>query len=71
MAETPQIDAPIASRLVNFGGSRNARPSAVMTAIDTASSRTTQSRLTPPRRATSPRRNRTPSSTMPIFSQNS
>ncbi|OLD21197.1 MAG: hypothetical protein AUJ01_02635 [Acidobacteria bacterium 13_1_40CM_3_65_5] len=71
MAETPQIDDPMASRLINFGGNLNARPSAVMMAIATASSSATQTRLTPPSFTTSPSRNLTPSSTMPTLSQNS
>jgi hypothetical protein len=71
IAETPQTDAPIDNRLISFGGSLNARPSAVMTTMDTPSSRNTHARLTPPSRATSPRTNRTPSSTIPLFSQNS
>ena len=33
IAETPQIDEPIASRLINFGGSPNARPSTVINTI--------------------------------------
>ena len=71
IADTPQIDAPIERRLVSFGRRLNARPSAVMTAIDAASSTTTHARLTPPSRAMSPSTNRTPSSTIPLFSQNS
>ena len=71
MADTPQIDDPIANRLISFGGNRNARPSAVMITIATASSSATQTRLTPPSLTTSPSRNRTPSNTIPTFSQNS
>ena len=71
IAETPQTDAPIASRLVSFGDSLNHRPSAVMTTIAIASSRTTHTRLTPPSLTMSPSTKRTPSSTMPILSQNS
>ena len=36
IAETPQIDVPIGSRLVIFGGNPNRRPSQVISAIDTA-----------------------------------
>jgi hypothetical protein len=35
MAETPQIDEPMASREVSFGVSPKARPSAVMNSSDT------------------------------------
>src|SRR5438067_13200000 len=71
IADTPQIDEPMASRLINFDGSLNARPSAVMMTIATASSSATQTRLTPPSFMTSPRRNLTPRRTIPTFSQNS
>ena len=71
IAETPHTDAPMASRLVSFGDNLNQRPSAVITTMAIASSRTTQTRLTPPSLTMSPSTNRTPSSTIPIFSQNS
>jgi hypothetical protein len=71
IAETPHTDAPIDSRLISFGGSRNARPRAVMIAIASRSSTNTHTRLTPPSFATSPSTNRTPRSTMPVFNQNS
>src|SRR3989442_14981302 len=71
MADTPQIDDPIDSRLISFGDSLNARPSAVISAIATASSKATHARLTPPSLTTSPSTNRTPNNTMPALSQNS
>src|ERR1700722_12069386 len=71
IAETPQTDAPIDSRLISFGGRRKYPPSAVMIAMETTSSMNTHARLTPPSFATSPSTNRTPSRTMPVFSQNS
>ena len=71
IADTPQIEDPIASRLTSFGDKPNARPSAVISTIAAASSIATQTRLTPPSLTTSPSRNRTPSSTMPALSQNS
>jgi hypothetical protein len=71
IAETPQIEEPIASRLMSFGFSLKARPSQVISAIEIASSSATATRLTAPSFSTSPRRNRTPRSTMPSLSQNS
>jgi hypothetical protein len=71
IADTPQIDAPMESRLVSFAGSLKTRPRAVMTTIEIASSSTTATRLRPPSLSTSPSTNRTPSSTMPALSQNS
>src|SRR4249920_3794117 len=54
IADTPQMEDPIASRLMSLGARRNARPSAVMITIATVSSSTTQRRLTPPSLTTSP-----------------
>ncbi len=71
MADTPQMEEPMASRLVSLGVSPNQRPSRVMSMIDTPSSTATRTRLTPPSRSTSPMRKRTPRKTMPALSQNS
>src|SRR4249920_2573368 len=60
IADTPQIDDPIASKLISFGDSLNARPSAVINTIAAASSTATHARLTPPSLTTSPSRNLTP-----------
>src|SRR6267378_6055292 len=65
MADTPQIDDPIDSRLISFGDNPNARPSAVISAIATTSSNATQARLTPPSLTMSPNTNLTPNNTMP------
>jgi hypothetical protein len=71
IAETPQMEDPMASSEVSFGDSRSHLPSAVISAIDTASSMATNARLTPPNFRMSPSRKRTPSNTIPVFSQNS
>ena len=71
MAETPQIEEPMASRLVSLGLSRNQRPITVMMAMATTSSMPTSKREMRPSLRTSPRRNRAPSSTMPALSQKS
>ena len=71
IADTPQIDEPMDSRLMSFGDRPNARPSAVIRMIAATSSIATHARLTPPSLTTSPSRKRTPSSTMPALSQNS
>src|SRR2546430_2860444 len=71
IAETPQIDDPTASRLVNLGLSLKMRPSSVIKPIDKISSINTSVRLTAPSLSTSATRKRAPSRTIPVFSQNS
>jgi hypothetical protein len=70
IAETPQIEEPIARRLVSFGVSPNRRPSHVITATDAASSIVTRPRLSVRSFITSPGKNRDPWKMIPIFSQN-
>src|SRR6187402_1681810 len=71
MAETPQMEEPIANRLVSFSERPKRRPIQVIDTIEKASTKDVKMRVVAPRRKTSPSKNRTPSKTMPSFSQNS
>src|SRR6266481_1078388 len=71
MADTPHMEDPTANRLVSLGLSSKMRPRKVMKAIDKTSSINTSTRLTEPSFKTSASRKRAPSSTIPVFNQNS
>ncbi len=58
IAVTPQMELPMASRLVSLGGRRKIFPSSVITLSDKTSSMATRTRLMPPMRRTSERTKR-------------
>ncbi len=60
IADTPQIEEPMASSEVSFGVSLKALPSQVISTMEMESSSTTAIRLMPPSLSTSPSRKRTP-----------
>ncbi len=71
IADTPQIEVPIASSEPSLPHSPKARAARMMMVPATVMSTKIWIRLRPPSLAISPSANRAPSSTIPIFSQNS
>ncbi len=71
MAVTPQMQEPMASRLVSLGGRRKMRPSSVITERERMSSTATSRSERPPMCRTSCSRKRAPTRTMPSLSQSS
>ncbi|SHU12169.1 Uncharacterised protein [Mycobacteroides abscessus subsp. abscessus] len=71
IAETPQMEVPMASSEPSFPLRPNHLAAKRMMAPATVMSTRICTRLVPPSLRTSPSTNRAPSATIPIFSQNS
>lgn len=71
MADTPQMDVPIANSEPSLPDNPNQRATAMMIVPAMVMSTRICTRLIPPSLAMSPNTNREPSATIPAFSQNS
>jgi len=70
MADTPQIEVPIASSEPSLPDNPNARAARMMMVPAIVMSSRIWTRLVPPSLAMSPSTNRAPSATIPTLSQN-